>query len=383
VFTRIFSFIALGALFITALAPRAGAQEHGADSQNISLDALVRGYYLNDQRISWSGLEETFGAEAAIDFRAHKTLDGWSVKAEGEFFLNQPYDKNKLLDEGRVIYHPNFDIEPFEISRLNLKLIKNNVTFILGKSESPFGRSRFPVFTNSKFDAPFIRTEAILWRETGVFLNWRPAFFVIDLAVVNGSEDMDTNSSKGGIARLGVEGKGWAFGVSAKKQDGIGSENQKYYKNHYGFDFMLRRAAIILSVEAIYDEYGFRYEINDADVYWPRSLYDRDLFYKNKSPIYGKGGYVDLTYHGEKLTAGINYGEYHPKELGITVYDGREINHDEPTRRWILKTAYSFTPGLQAYGVGLMENNRRTVSDMRSDVVGLVILAGLQYRFGL
>ena len=92
---------------------------------------------------------------------------------------------------------------------------------------------------------------------------------------------------------------------------------------------------------------------------------------------------MDLTYHGEKLTAGINYGEYHPKELELKVYDGREINHDEPIRRWILKTAYSFAPDFQLYGVGLFENNRRTVSDMRSDVDGVMVLAGLQYKFGL
>jgi hypothetical protein len=383
VFTRIFSFIAMGALFIVALAPLAWAQEQGADNRNIILDALVRGYYLNDQRISWSGLEETFGAEAALDIRAHKSLDGWSVKAEGVFFLNQPYDRNKLRDEERIIYYPNFDIEPFEISQLNLQFERDNLVIKIGKSESPFGRSRFPVFSNSRLDAPFIRTEAILWRETGVFLKWRPVFFVIDLAVVNGSEDMDTNSSKGGIARLGAEGKSWAFGISGKKQDGIGSENHKYYKNHYGFDFMLCSSSVVFSGEAIYDEYGFRYEIGDAEVFWPRSLYDRDLFYKRKTPIYGRGGYVDLTYHGEKLTAGINYGEYHPKELEIKVYGGREINHDEPIRRWVLKAAYGLAPGLQAYVVGLFENNRRTVSDMRSDVAGVAVLAGIQYRFGL
>lgn len=382
--TRIFSFIALGVLFvvIVALTPWVWAQEKGADNTDIRFDTLVRGYYLNDQRISWSGLEETFGSEAAVNIVLQKPLDRWSVKAEGEFFLNQPYDENKLRDEARVIYHPNFDIEPFEISELNLQIKKDSLTIILGKTASPFGRYRFPVFSNSRLDAPFIRTEAVLWRETGVFLNWQPSFLAIDLAVVNGSEDMDTNSSKGGIARLGAEGKNWAFGVSAKKQDGIGSENHKYYKNHYGFDFMIRSSYVVLSGEAIYDEYGFRYEIDDAEVYWTRSLYDRDLFYKHKTPIYGRGGYVDLTYFREKLTAGINYGEYHPKELGIKVYDGREINHDEPTRRWILKTAYEFVPGLKAYGVGLIENNRRTASGMRNDITGIVIFAGLQYRFG-
>jgi hypothetical protein len=358
------------------------ALEQGKDGQGTDLNAMVRGFYLNDQRVSWSGLEETFGAEAAVEVWSEKNLDRFSVKAGGEIHINQPFDRNILRDSAREKYHPNFDIEPLEISRLNLQFIKDGLTIVLGKAESPFGRTWFPLYSNSRTDAPFIRTEAILWRETGVFLNWKRGPLVVDLAVVNGSEDMDTNSSKGGIARLGAEGDNWAFGVSGKKQDGIGSENQKYYKNHFGFDFMLRRAAFVLSGEAIYDEYGFRYDISDADVFWQRSLYDRDLYYKRKTPIHGRGGYVDLTYYGEKLTAGINYGEYHPKELGITVYDGREINHDEPIKRWIVKTAYTIAPGLQAYGVGLFENNRRTESDMRSDVTGLVILAGLQYRFG-
>lgn len=370
------------ALVVLFIAPPAWASEQGAGDQETSLGALVRGFYLYDQRISWSGLEETFGAEAALDVWAKRRLGRWSIKAGGEFFINQPYDKNILNSPAREIYHPNFDIEPFEISRLNLQFIRDGLAIKLGKADSPFGRSRFPVFSNSRVDAPFIRTEAILWQETGAFLNWRPGFFAIDLAFVNGSEDMDTNSSKGGIVRLGAEGDNWAFGISGKKQDGIGSENHKYYKNHYGFDFMLRRSAFVLSGEAIYDEYGFRKEISDDEVFWQRSLYDRDLHYKQYTPIHGTGGYVDLTYHGTKWTAGLNYGEYHPQELGFTTHpgSGREINHDEPIKRWIIKTAYKIDPGIQAYGVGLFENNRRTSGGMRSDVVGVLVLAGIEYR---
>ena len=38
------------------------------------------------------------------------------------------------------------------------------LTAAFGKMETPFGRTYFPLLTNAWLDAPFLRTEAILWR---------------------------------------------------------------------------------------------------------------------------------------------------------------------------------------------------------------------------
>lgn len=355
--------------------PKAGAEALEFQPDGLTafrLDALLRGYYINDQRIRWSGLEATFGAEAALSSWIEKELDSGRLRAGGEFFVNQPFDKNILRDNVRAAYHPNFQVSPFEISRLNLQYKRGALTVKLGKAETSFGRTYFPLFTNSRLDSPFIRTEAILWRETGVFMFYEPGVFVLDMAVVNGSEDRDTNSSKAGIIRLGIKGEKWAFGISGKKQDGIGSESQKTYKNHYGIDFMVRLASFVLSGEAIYDEYGFRRNYSEADIFWPRSLYYRDTFYKDKTPITGIGGYLDLGYRATNWLAGLSYGEYYPRKIGHPY-------HDTPIKRSIVKLAYNLTSEFQTYGVGLFENDRRE-EEWKAVTSRLAVLVGAQYR---
>ena len=193
----------------------------------------------------------------------------------------------------------------------------------------------------------------------------------MDLAIVNGEEDKDTNSMKGVIARLGVEGKNLVFGISLKQQDGIGSENQKTHKNHYGIDFMLRNSSLIFSGEVIYDEYGFRKFFNEDEIFWPRSLYHRDTFYKFKTPIVGIGGYIDLGYRKENLFFNLNYGEYYPKKIGKPL-------HDDPIKRSTIKLAYNLASKLQLFVIGLLEHKRKT-EDWQSAKTS-VLLIGFQYK---
>lgn len=365
----IFLVIPLMIIPISAFA----AQYKIDDSTNLYIDGIVRGYYLNDQRIEWSGLESTFGAEADINSIIERDMSTWKIRAEGEFYLNQPYGRNILSDEMRNSYKSNFQTEIFTISKLNIQTELNNFTIKLGKGETPFGRTYFQTFSNSFLDSPFIRTESILWRETGLFINYTIGLFSLDAAIANGEKDKDTNSSKAAIGRIGVGKKNYAFGVSAKYQDGIGSGVQKTFKNHYGIDFMARYLNLTLSGEAIYDEYGFYRNYNENEISWNKSIYYRDIFYKDKTPITGIGGYLNLGYKYAKLNIDLNYGLYYPQKINNPYHD--ELNH-----RGIIKIAYNLTSGLQVFGIGLLENERKAES-WRSDAKPFAFEVGLQYKF--
>jgi len=278
-------------------------------------------------------------------------MEWGKLEVYSQIFLNQPFNKNILADDTRQKYLQNFKIDNLELKQLYIQLITGKFTFGLGKHPSIFGKDYTVGFSNAFFDYPFLRNEVILNYETGLFINYTSGVFTIDVAVVNGSENMDTNSSKGGMARIGFQGKNWGFGVSAKAQDGIGSEWQKQYKNHAGFDFMFKLGKIRFAAEALYDEYGFHREYEIDDVFWGRSYYYRDIFYKHKTPITGRGGYLDIQYETSKLFIELNYGEYYPKKIGHPY-------HDDPIKRALAKIRLKLANGFHAFALGLFENER-------------------------
>ena len=337
------------------------------------VDCLARGYYLNDQRIEWSGVEATFGAEAVLaPVLVHRSGE-WETTVRGEFYLNQPFDRNILVDTAeRASYAANWDVDPFEISQLSLEIRRGDLALAVGKMPTPFGRTYFPLLSNARLDAPFIRTESILWRETGVLFRYQPGWLVADLGLTNGGDDRDANSSKALVWRLGIEGHKWAAGASVKIQDGIGSEQQKMYKNHIGIDFMIRRGRLVLSGEAIYDEYGFRRPgFDPLDITWGRSIYFRDQNYRSEVPVTGIGYYIDLGYEGRRWRGSIDYGEFYPQQLG-------DPRHDVPKRRGIVKLIYHLTSHLSSYAVVMVENGGYLAQDDRPRE-GLVVLAGLEW----
>lgn len=374
--TRTPSFLLAVLFVLTSVSPF--ALLHGEvnikvnDSTEIGIDALFRTHMLNDQRLQWSGLETTFGVESVLTTTLRKKLSWGKLEVKSQFFLNQEFDKNRLTDETREKYLQNYDINPFEIKQLFIQLTRGDFSIGLGKHPTIFGRNYTVSFSNAFFGDPFIRNEAILHFETGLFIRYNPGIFIIDLAVVNGSEGMDTNSSKGGMARIGLQGKNWAFGVSAKMQDGIGSEWQKRYNNHAGVDLMFEAGAFRFSSEFIYDEYGFHREYSIDDVFWGRSYYYRDVFYKHKTPIKGYGGYVDLQYETEKFLLELNYGEYHPEEIG-------HIYHDDPIKRALVKIRLRLATGLHVFGVGLLETEREK-EPLFKGASDYGFLVGFQYR---
>ncbi|NIM16792.1 MAG: hypothetical protein GTO45_32800 [Candidatus Aminicenantes bacterium] len=321
------------------------------DTTHIGIEALFRAHMLNDQRIQWSGLETTFGVEAVFTTTIQKKLKWGTLGVSTQLFINQPFNKNILADESRQKYLQNFERDTVEVKQLYIRLTRGNFTVSLGKHLSIFGNDCTVGFSNAFFDYPFIRNEAILNFETGLVVSYTPGIFTFDIAVVNGSENMDTNSSKGGMVRIGLKGKNWGLGISAKAQDGIGSEWQKQYKNHAGVDVMFKIGAFRIASEVIYDEYGFHRQYEIDDVFWGRSYYYRDIFYKHKTPITGIGGYLDLQYETAKFFLEVNYGEYYPKEIG-------HLYHDDPIKRAIVKLRLKLATGFHAFAVGLFENER-------------------------
>jgi len=339
------------------------------------INGQVRGYYLNDQRIEWTGVEATFGAEGVLAPVYRHKFGAWELNLLGEFYLNQPFDRNILANTAeRRSYAANFEVETLEMSQLALSLRREDFEITVGKMLTPFGRYYFPIYTNARLDAPFIRTEAIRWRETGVLLRYDPQWLVLDVAVTNGGFDCDANSSKALISRVGFELENWAGGVSVKYQDGIGSEGQKEFNNHVGADLMYRWSIFTLSGEVIYDQYGFRkpgYDPND--IFWGRSIYYRDLNKAYDKPITGVGYHINLGFCYNRWSGVLNYGEYYPESIGVE-------QHDIPNRRGILKVDYELAKRLDAYTVIMLENGGYIAQDDRPRISN-VLLTGIQYAF--
>ena len=333
----------------------------------------VRGYYLNDQRIEFTGLEETFAVEGVLDGGLAHEVGDWLVEARGELFLTQPYDRNVLVDNPvRASFAHNFDIDVLSISQLYLTAGHGDWQFTAGRFVTPFGRFYFTNYRNNFDDSPFIRSEAILFRETGLLAQWDPDGWAFAAALTNGGPNQDANSSKALVARAGLDRDGLACGASVKVQDGIGSEGQKLYNEHFGLDAMVRRGNWTLSGEVILDHYGFRRPGFDPDdITWGRSLYFRDLNKAIHEPISGVGYYVELGYDGPLWSLAINYGEFYPEELGVP-------QHDTVTRRGILKASRHWTGHLETYAVLMVENDLPGAF-VGHDRRGIYVLAGCQF----
>lgn len=349
------------------------------DNTCLCLDGVVRGYWLNDQRIEWSGVESVLGAEAIVRPSVYHRVDDWVVSAEGEFFINQPFGKSILRDPERDVYRSNFEVDIFQVFQLYAQVNWGDAYLRIGKSRTPFGAYSSPMFTNRLIDAPFIRTEVIQWTETGAFFHYQPGWLSLDIAITNGEPDLDTNSSKAVIGRLGVETATWGVGISGKYHDGISSEFQKRYNNHVGVDaHVCLFERFVVYGEGIYDEYGFHRNFfklgsHNPDTLGPRSIYRREVFKGDKSPVIGWGYYVAVGYHGDAFLADVSYGSYTPEKLGV-------LGHDAATQRTVVKLAYNLLTNLQIYGVAIIENRRDNI-ELLANSYPHGYLAGMQFLF--
>ncbi len=339
-----------------------------------AFQAVGRAFYANDQRIRFTGQEETFGVEGVLSGALLRQFGSWDVGVEAEFFLNQPFDRNILVDAPeRISFSNNFDIDPFEISQLFVEATRGDWAISAGKRHTPFGRFYYPLHTNPQFDAPFIRTEVINIRETGLQVDYAPGPWEFTLAFVNGSNDRDTNSAKAGIGRVGWSNDWLTIGGSVKWQDGIGSESQKLRNNHVGLDVAIHRNNWSLSGEVVYDQYGFRRFFDPLDIRFGRSIYNREQF-SPEGILSGVGYYVNLTHQSEAWTTVLNFGSYSPRRFtGDTV-------HDRTTHRFLGKFVRHFGQGLDGVNMIILENSFRG-AQAGQDRNGLLLYSGLEYRF--
>jgi hypothetical protein len=342
-------------------------------SGKLGIDAVVRSYYVNDQRIEPSGMEATFAAEAALTTRYERQYGDIGVAVGSDFFITQPFDRNMFDTTVQRSYFANFEYRPFDISQLYVEMRKDQFACRVGKMITPFGRYYYPVDTNLQFDAPFIRTECIRKRETGILLSYLGDCLTADVGVINGCDDRDTNSSKGAVGRVGYNLGPFTAGVSGKYQDGIGSENQKEFNNNFGADFCCRAGKWTVSSEILYDEYGFYHPFDPNAIFWEHSIYDRQVNNGTHKKISGLGWYVDSLYRGERWLLEFNYGQYHPQQIGIPQHD--EVNH-----RGIFRVGYDVTERLQVYNVFMLESGLLD-TDTGKELQPWVEMVGLQYIF--
>src|SRR5208282_2734331 len=62
-------------------------------------NVVARGYYANDQRIEWSGMEATFGGEAVLTPRLRQRCGDFEFLLDSELNINQPFDQDQLLND--------------------------------------------------------------------------------------------------------------------------------------------------------------------------------------------------------------------------------------------------------------------------------------------
>ena len=162
--------------FISALLSRISYSSTKKRTFNFDTQTVIRAYYLNDQRIECSGVEASFEAEGAIFPQIKMESRDLSFAVKGEILLNQPSGENILKYENRQCFFLNYRVNTLDISQLYLEISKKNFSFYFGKKEISFGRFYEKPFSNARFEAPSIRPEAVLWRETGLFLNTKKEF---------------------------------------------------------------------------------------------------------------------------------------------------------------------------------------------------------------
>jgi hypothetical protein len=339
----------------------------------LAIDGLVRSYYVNDQRLEASGMEATFAAEAAVTARYERKCGDIGMAVGADFFITQPYDRNMYDTPVERSYFANYDYQPFDISQLYVEMQKNQFACRVGKMITPFGRYYYPVDTNQQFDAPFIRTECIRKRETGVLLSYLGDNVTVDVGGINGCDDRDTNSSKGVVGRFGYEIGPFTAGVSGKYQDGIGSEDQKEFNNNFGADFACRAGKWTVSSEVIYDEYGLYHQYNPNEIFWEHSIYGRQVNLGTHRKITGVGWYIDTIYRGEKWLFEFNYGQYHPQQIGIP-------QNDAVNNRGIFRVGYDIFKRLEVYNLILIERGMLD-PDSGEELKPWVEMVGLRYLF--
>lgn len=186
--------IALILLILTGMNASAAEDQESSERQGLRHHAMVRALLLDDQRIQWSGLENSFSAEAILELNYLKKIGKWQLMVQSELLVNQPFNQNILSDEFRDLYRQNFEYEIFTFRQLYIGIKSRSMTIRLGQITNPFGRCYLTASNNARSDLPFLRTEVVAPTDTGFSISFTPGIFSLDFALVNGSEGQDTTA---------------------------------------------------------------------------------------------------------------------------------------------------------------------------------------------
>ncbi len=320
------------------------------NDSSVYFDGTIRSFLKLDQRISWSGAESTFAAEAVLRPRLERRGEWGTWRARGEFFLNQPMG-TLLSDPVRDLYREALETRPFDIFQLSLEYESENWRIRLGRIRTPLGHYPVPLLTNALVDAPFLRTEVLGFTETGMFVRWRPGLWSFDLGLSNGESNLDTNSTKALVARTGLEWRSLRFGIWLKAHDGAGSEQQKKFGSVYGVDTSVQFRRWTIYAEGSLDEHGLYRGDADPQTLRPLSFYHREVYRGRRAPVWGGGFHIGAMLTFADFWIDWNYGVYWPEPIGVP-------SHDEPIKRALIKMTWNVARHFDVYALAIAENSR-------------------------
>ena len=351
-----------------------GLQKSLSENTVLSLSGNARTYWRKYGPIMWSGLEDTFGAEANISPAIQVNSDNWSYGAYANFQLNTPYDGNVLYDSTRAPYLNHFDIDPFQVDLLAITIQGKHFGIEAGRVESPYGAFHYQLMDNARWFGPFIRSEIIGYRELGFIGSYKTGGLRIDAGPINGTADLKSNSAKGVVGRVAYGQEKWEFGVSGKWSGHLGSEDQKRFQSFVGGDAIYHvTESIALSGEIMVDWHGLR---NPWDPTVPpeysgqRSFYGLDV-YNGGNSIRGLGYYVNLDYRKYPWYFGANFGSYFPEQIN-------DPWHDQTKNRGLIQGRWNMTKRLSFFGTAFLENVNQNAPAPINTGQGLGYLLGLE-----
>jgi hypothetical protein len=371
------SLVLVGTARAQDAAPPRGLAFPLDEGSTITIEGAARAFLRMDSRINWSGVESTFGGEAVLRPLYESQTGAITWRARGEFFLNEPSGTSILSDPVRDLYRPNFTVPAFQVFQLALEAERGDWLVRLGRIRTPIGGYDVPMLTNSLMDAPFLRTEIVGFAETGIFVRWHPGPWSLEAGFSNGEPDLDTNSSKALVARVGYDAHRWSAGVWIKAQDGISSEQQKRFNSFAGFDAKVRFGDWTVYGEGLVDQHGLWRDpalLANPAALGVRSLYGRDVYVGFGTPVYGDGFDIGATLRRDQVLFDWNWGAYWPQRVGIA-------SHDAPIYRATFKTTWALTRHFDVFAVVISENSRPQPFIELMNYIPRALVVGAQMRW--
>ena len=130
----------------------------------------------------------------------------------------------------------------------------------------------------------------------------------------------------------------------------------------------------MLAGEAIYDQYGLRRPGTDLnDIFWGRSLYNRQLNNGLNQPLEGVGWYLNAIWTFSRSKTIVGFGQFNPEPIGDRI-------HDTAISRLLAKQTWMLSDRVECYGSAFFENSIENFT-LGHDRMGYSIMSGLQFHY--